>query len=81
MSRLQFNKDQKEKMEILHWVGTNILTLQWLVSKTLQDPILSKTAERIRRNRWSNCSKRPYKEIRHKLTMENSDICNGDVIV
>lgn len=88
LSSVQFNKEKKEKNGNPGWrniirVETDILSLQRLASETLHDPILSKIAERIRRNRWSNCSKaeRYYKEIRHKLMMENDVICNGDVIV
>ena len=38
---------------------------------------------RIRRNKWNNCSKaeRPYKEVKHKLTMDKGVICNGDLVV
>lgn len=45
------------KEEILHSGKSDILFLQRLVSENLQDPILSKIAKRIRRNRCSNHSK------------------------
>ena len=36
-----------------------------------------------KKNIWGNCScaERPYKEIRHKLTLENGVIYNGDLII
>lgn len=51
--------------------------------ETIQDPVLSRISDRIKRNTWSNCSiaERPYKESRHKLTGKKGIICNGDIII
>ena len=85
LSRLNFDQDEEENdgEELIHWVETDVLQAERLREETTQDPILNGIASRIRRNRWSNCSKaeRPYKENRHKLTMDRGILCNGDLLV
>ena len=76
----EINKDTED---ILHWAETNALPVEHLKEEALQDPVLSRISDRIKRNRWSNCSQaeRPYKEVRYKLTVEKVVICNEDLIV
>ena len=89
LSRLRFNKESKDKSEeefedtFLHWVETDVLSLNKIAEETKNDPILSRIKSRISKNVWGNCSiaERPFKEIKHKLTVENGVICNGDLIV
>lgn len=76
LSRLRFYKESKDKTEefedaSLHWVETDVLSLDRMAAETRHDPVLSKIISRIRKNSWGNCSRaeRPYKEIRQKLTM------------
>ena len=54
-----------------------------MAAETKHDPVLSRITLRIRKNIWGNCSRaeRPYKEIRHKLTIEHGVICNGDLTI
>ena len=89
-SRLQFYKELKDKTEeefedtFLHWVETDVLSFGKITAETRHDPVLSRITSRIRKKkRMGNCSKaeRPYKEIRHKLTIEHGMICNGDRII
>lgn len=70
LSRLQFEEEQHEKNEkvedgILHLVETNVLLINRLMMETLPDPVLNRIVERIKNNKWSDCSKAesPYKEI------------------
>ena len=86
LSRLTFDQEEEEMYdyeEVIHWVETDVLQAERLREETIQDPILSGIASRIRRNAWNNCSKaeRPYKENRHKLTIDRGIICNGDLLV
>ena len=86
LSRLAFNKEDDEisdTEDVLHWVETDVLPIKQLQEETLLDPILSKISNRIRRNKWNDCSKaeRPYKEVKHKLTMDRGVVCNGDLVV
>ena len=64
-------------------IKTNALPVEYLKEETLQDPVLSRISDRIKRNRWSNClhAERPYQEVRYKLTMEKGVISNRDLIV
>ena len=89
LSRLRFYKESKDKTEeefedtFLHWVESNVLSLDRMAAETRHDPVLSRVTSRIRKNKWVNCSRaeRPYKEIRHKLTIEHGVICEGDLII
>ena len=86
LSRLRFDEEDGEIQDsegILHWVETDVLPTKRLQEETMQDPILNGISYRIRKNAWSNCSmaERPYKEVRHKLTMDKGIICNGDLVV
>ena len=82
-SKLSFVNEQKEinedTEEILHWVETDALLVD-LKEEILRDPVLSRISDRIKRNRWSYCSQaeRPYKEVRHKLTVEKGVICKDN---
>lgn len=69
--------------DFLHWVGTDVLSLDRLAANTIQDPVLKRMTSRIKKNIWDNCSmaERPYKEISHKLTNENEVICNGNLVI
>ena len=88
LSRLRFYKESKDKTEefedtFLHWVETDVLSLDRKAGKTRHDPVgLSRITSR-RKNIWRNCSRaeRLYKEIRHKLTIGHGVICNGDLII
>ena len=88
LSRLEFNGEtagnpENNEDKIMHWVETDVLPLKRLRMETKQDPVLNRITDRIRKNVWSNCSisERPYKETRHKLTIENGIICSGDTVV
>ena len=83
-----FTRSQKIKQEFedifLHWVETNVLSFDRMAAETRHNSVLSMITSRIRKkNICGNCSrvKRPYKEIRHKLTIERGVICNGDLII
>ena len=84
---MAFVNEQKEinedTEEILHWVEIDALLVERLKEENLQDPVLSRISDRIKRNRWRDCLQieRLYKEVRHKLTMEKGVTCNGDLIV
>ena len=54
-----------------------------LAEKQKKKTIISEILERIRKNVWSNCTivKRPFKEARHKLTIERGIIFSADAIV
>lgn len=56
------------------------LPLNRLKIETKPNPILSRIVKRIKNNIWSNCliAERPFKEMKHKLTIENGITCNGD---
>ena len=87
LSRLRFYKESKDKSEeefedtFLHWVETDVLSLDRMAEETRNDPVLSRIKLRISKNIWGNCSiaERAFKEIRHKLTIENGVICDGDL--
>ena len=53
VSRLTFVNEQKEinedTEEILHWVEADALRLK---EEILQDPVMSRISNRIKRNRW-----------------------------
>ena len=68
LSRLWFYKESKDKTEesedtFLHWVETNVLSLNKMAAETRRDPVLSRIILRIRKNAWGNCSRAetPYK--------------------
>ena len=69
LSRLRFYKESKDKTEeefedtFLHWVETDVLSLDRMAAETIHDPVLSRITSRIRKNVWGNCSwaERPYK--------------------
>ena len=71
ISRLQFYKESKDKTEeefedtFLHWVGTDVLSLDRMAVETRHEPVLSRITLRIRKNKWGNCSlvERSYKEM------------------
>ena len=72
LSSLRFYKNSKDKIEksedtFLHWVETDVLSLDRIAAETRHDPILSRITSRIRKNIWGNYfrAERPYKEIRH----------------
>ena len=55
LSRLQFYKDSKDKTEefqhtFLHWVETDVLSLDRMTAETTHDPVLSRITSRIRKN-------------------------------
>ena len=83
-----FTGSQKIKQKefedtFLYWVETDVLSLDIMAVEARHDPVLSWIMSRIRKTIWRNCSRveRPYKEIRHKLTIEHGVICNGDLII
>ena len=82
-----FTRSDKTKEEFednfLHWVETDVLSLDRMVAETRHDPVQSRITSRIRKTIWWNCSRteKPYKEIRHKLTIEHRRICNGNLII
>ena len=86
---MRFYKESKYRTEeefedtFLHWVKTEVLSLDRMTVKTRHDSILSRITSRIRKGIWRSCSKaeRPYKEIRHKLMIEHGVIYNGDLII
>ena len=88
VSRLRFYKESKDKTEeeyedtFLHWVDADVLSLDRMAVETRHDLVLSRITSRIRKNIWGNCSRaeRPYKEIKHKPTIEHRVICNGNLI-
>ena len=57
--------------------------LDRLAAETRHDTVQSRITSRIRKNVLGNyCrAETPYKEIRHKLTIEHGVICNGDQII
>ena len=70
LSRLRFYKESKDKTEefedsFLHWVETEVLSLDRMAMETRHDPVQSRITLRIRKNIWENCSlvERPYKEM------------------
>ena len=89
LSRLRFYKESKDKTEeefedtFLHWVETDVLSLDRMAVEIRHDPVLSRITSKIRMNIWGNCprTERPYKEIRHKLTTEHGVISNEDLII
>ena len=81
LSRLQFYKESKDKTEefedtFLHWVKTDVLSLDRMAAETRHDPVSSRITSKITKNIWGNCSmaQKPYKEIRRKLTTEDGDL-------
>ena len=79
------SQDKTEEFEdmFLHRVETDVLSLDKMAAETRHNPLLSRITSRIRKNIWGNCSRaeKPYKEIRHKLTIEHGVIFNGDLII
>lgn len=63
----------------LHRTETDVLPLNRLRLGIRQDPVLN--TERIKGKTSSHCSmaKRTYKELKHKITIEISNIFNGDI--
>ena len=61
LSRLRFYKESKDKTEeefedtFLHWVETDVLSLDRMAAETRHDPVLSRITSRIRKNIWGNC--------------------------
>ena len=81
LSILRFYKESKDKIEefedtFLHWVETDVLSLDRMAAETRHDPVLSRITSRIRKNLWGNCSRaeKPYKEIRHVNDRTQSDL-------
>ena len=79
--RLRFLSENGEEHEnsedrIIQWVETDVLSRKILNRETQRDPILSGILERLRKNVWSNfiIAERPFKEARHKLTVERGVI-------
>ena len=62
LSRLRFYKESKDKTEeefediFLHWVETNVLSLDRMAAETRHNPVLSRIISRIRKNIWGNFS-------------------------
>ena len=60
LSRLGFYKKSKDLKKIedtfLHWVVTDVLSLDRMAAETIHDPVLSGITSRIRKNEWENCS-------------------------
>ena len=88
LSRLRFQSQNGEEHEnsedrIIQWVETDVLSCKTLSRETQRDPILSRIFECIRKNVWSNCTiaARPFKEVRHKLTVERGVIFRAEAIV
>ena len=88
LSRLRFYKESKDKTEefedtFLHLIETDVLSLDRMAVETRHDPVLSRITLRIRKKAWGKCfrAKRPYKEIRRKLTIEHGVLSNGDLII
>ena len=80
-TRSQKIKQKKNlKIHFLHWVETDVLSLDRMAVETRNDPVLGRIISRIRKNIWGNCS-RAYKEIRHKLTIEHGVIYNEHLII
>ena len=78
LSRLRFYKESKYKTEeefddtFLHWVETDQLSFDRMAAETRDYSVLSRITSKIRKkNIWGNYSRAeiPYKEIRHKLTI------------
>ena len=71
LSRLRFNKESKDKTEkefddiFLHWVETDVFSLDRMAVQTRHEPVLSRITLKIRKNVWGNCfrAERPYKEM------------------
>ena len=67
--RLRLKDKREEEFEdtFLHWVKTDVLSLDRMAVETRHDPVLSRITSRIRKNVSENCSrvKITYKEIRH----------------
>ena len=89
LSRLRFYKASKDKTlegfeyTFLHWVEADILSLDRMAAETRHDPVLSRITSKIGKNSRGNCfwAERPYKERKHKLTIEHGMILNGDLVI
>ena len=88
LSRLRFQSENGEEHEnsedrIIQCVETDVLSRKTLSRETQRDQIQSGILERIRKNLWCNCNMadRPFKEVRHKLTVERGVIFSADAIV
>ena len=69
-SKLQFYKESKDKTEefedtFLHWVETDVSSLDKIAAESRHDPVPSRITSTIRKNVGGNCSQveKPYKEI------------------
>ena len=85
--RLIFQSENGEEHEnsedrIIQWVETDILSSKTLSREPQQDPILSRIFKRDRKILWSDCTitERPFKEARHRLTVERGVIYKADAI-
>lgn len=67
---------------ILHSIETDVLPLNRCRLVTMQDLVLNRNTEIRKRNTSINCSmaERHYKELKHKLTIENGNIFNEDIL-
>ena len=76
-------KQKNLKIHFFHLVETDVSSLDRMAAETRHDPGQSRLTSRTRKNVWGNCSQaeRPYKEIRHKLTIEHGVICNRDLVI
>jgi len=85
LSRLKFKSEHNEepKDSFIHLVETDVVNLEELRQETSSDPILRSISQRIRSNKWGNCSpaERPYKQVRQELSIEEGIICRGDIII
>ena len=86
LSRLHSDSKRQETTENLEdeiLQETDMLLQNHLRIETKQDLVLSLILDRIKRSTCSNCSmaKRPYKESKHKITVEKDIICNGNIII
>ena len=88
LSRRKFQSENGEEHEnseyrIIQWVETDVRSRKTLNRETQRDSILSEILEPIKKNVWSNCTiaEKPFKEVRHKLTIERGVIFSEDAIV
>jgi hypothetical protein len=87
LSRLDFANTQDGQLEagnqrehLVHWAGESVISWNELAEETRRDRLLMDVTRRITGNRWAGCSpaERPFKAIRHSLTVDDSVVCYGD---
>ncbi|PAA85528.1 hypothetical protein BOX15_Mlig018181g1 [Macrostomum lignano] len=87
LSRLDFADVPDDQAEaathhhhLVHWAGESVIGWNELAEETKRDRLLADVMRRIAGNRWSGCSpaERPFKAIRHALTIDDSVVCYGD---